>query len=88
MKAAITPMDDQIPQIRNSVTVESPYGLRSFTLRLGDISGSSDSVLVVSTHANSAFEPTGDVIDAVEACSDVDFASREPLHVPRTGFGI
>ena len=44
---------------RNSVTVESPYGLRSFTLVLGDVTEAPDAALVVPTHANVALPLDG-----------------------------
>jgi hypothetical protein len=39
-------LESASPRVRNSVTVESPYGLRSFTLLLGDITEAHDPVLV------------------------------------------
>lgn len=73
--------------IRNSVAVESPYGLRSFALRVGDISTASDAVLAVPTHANKELAPTGAVLSRVVDQYGVDFVNVEPLIVPRTGFG-
>lgn len=81
------PIEIQTPPIRNSVTVESPYGLRSFTLRLGDIAMANDPVLAVPTHANSDVRPSGDVLRAVEKRYGVVFRNPEPLLVPRQGFG-
>lgn len=78
---------DPTPKIRNSVTVESPYGLRSFTLQLGDIARSKDSVLVVPTHANPQLWLTGGVLYAVAKRYAVDFNTLEPLIVPHEGFG-
>lgn len=75
------------PGVRNSVSVESPYGLRSFTLILGDIAASPDPVLVVPTHAYARVPVTGQVVDAIEHRYGVDFGSLEPLLVPREGFG-
>lgn len=80
-------MDEHSPRIRNSVTVESPYGLRSFTLRLGDISKADDPVLAVPTHSNPNFQLTGAVLSTVATRFGVDFGRLEPLLVPRRDFG-
>jgi hypothetical protein len=75
------------PRVRNSVTVESPYGLRSFTLVLGDVTEASDAVLVVPTHANVALPLDGRVLQAAADRFRLAYSSLEPVLVPEPGFG-
>ena len=76
-----------LPRVRNSVSVESPHGLRRFTLVLGDITKGSDAVLVVPTHANEAFPPDGRVLQAAADCFGFTYSNLEPMLVPAAGFG-
>lgn len=64
---------------RNSVTVESPYGMRTFALRDGDVTNSVDPVLIVPTHANKDFQPTGRVLSLATERFHVDFANTEKI---------
>lgn len=64
---------------RNSVTVESPYGLRCFALRLGDVTAAPDPVLVVPTHAHPGFPPSGQVMEAVSTRFGANFDRIEPI---------
>jgi hypothetical protein len=73
---------------RNSVTVESPFGLRSFALRLGDVTEAFDPVLVVPTHANASFLPDGQVLDAVVGRFGPDFGQLEPIVLAGELMGI
>jgi hypothetical protein len=75
------------PRVRNSVTVESLYGLRSFTLVLGDVTEAPDAALVVPTHANVALPLDGKVLQAAAARFRLTYSSLEPLLVPEPGFG-
>ena len=75
------------PRVRNSVTVESPYGLRSFTLVLGDITQAPDPVLAVPTHANELAPVSGQVLTSAVLRYGIAFDSLEPLLTPRSGFG-
>ena len=45
--------------IRNTVAIESPLGLRSFTLHVGDVAQSMDTALIVPSHANAEFALDG-----------------------------
>ncbi|MBV9151750.1 MAG: hypothetical protein JO213_15905 [Alphaproteobacteria bacterium] len=74
-------------RVRNSVSVESPYGLRSFTLMLGDITEASDAVLVVPTHANEAFPLDGRVLQAASDRFRLTYTELEPMLVPEPAFG-
>jgi hypothetical protein len=67
------------PLSLNSVTVESPYGLRSFALRAGDVTAAPDPVLVVPTHANEAFPPDGEVLTAAVERFGAQFDRLEPI---------
>jgi len=79
------PIDEQTDSsLRNSVTVESPYGLRCFALRFGDVTKSPDSVLVVPTHAYERYAPDGHVLSAAQASFDLDFENTELLVSGRT----
>jgi hypothetical protein len=85
--SGVNMLDINPPRVRNSVTVESPYGLLSFTLVLGDISQSPDPVVVVPTHASLDLALDGQVLQAVtnrfgSTCNDY-----EPILVPQPGFG-
>lgn len=75
--------------LRNSVTVESPYGLRSFALRQADILASPASILVVPTHASHGFPGglTGLVLEAARDRHGIDFDDHEPLVMGRWGMG-
>ena len=75
------------PQTQNWVTVESPYGLRNFTLVLGDITTAGDSAIAVPTHANANFMLTGAVLTAMRERHGIDFDSHEPIVVPEHAFG-
>ena len=75
------------PRVRNSVTVESPYGLRSFTLLLGDVTQAPDPVLVVPTHANLKFSLDGRVLERAAERFGITFNSYDPMLVPQPGFG-
>src|SRR5215217_6387090 len=70
---------------RNSVTVESPYGLRTFALRDGDVTLSSDPVMVIPTHANSDYRPTGQVLSLAEERYGIDFTNIEKVVSGRLG---
>jgi len=72
--------------LRNSVTVESPYGLRTFALRVGDITCAPDPVLVVPTHANLEYRPDGQVLSRVERTYGADFHKAEVVVTGRSGF--
>lgn len=74
-------------EVRNTLTVESPFGLRSFNLLLGDITKSTDEVLVVPSHANVAAGAHGAVLSAIRRRYGVSFEYLEPLLAPRPGFG-
>jgi hypothetical protein len=80
-------LESASPRVRNSVTVESPYGLRSFTLLLGDITEAHDPVLVVPTHANMAFPLDGKVLEAAANRFRLVYGNLEPIVVPEPGFG-
>lgn len=73
--------------IRNTVAIESPHGLRSFTLHVGDVVQSMDAVLVVPSHAYAGSALTGQVLDAVRTRYGIDFDNLDPLVAPRTGYG-
>lgn len=64
---------------RNSVLVESPYGLRCFAMRVGDITASPDPVLVVPTHGKGHIHPEGAVLSAVERRFGARFDQLELL---------
>lgn len=72
---------------RNSVTVESPYGLRCFALRLGDVTESPDPVLIVPTHANLQLKPTGMVLDAAVRRYGARFDDLQPLLIANGAMG-
>ena len=74
------------PGIKNWVSVESPYGLRNFTLHFGDITRATDAALAVPTHAYEDHPLTGAVLTALTQIFGVDFESHEPLLVPATMF--
>jgi hypothetical protein len=75
------------PGIKNWVSVESPYGLRNFTLHFGDITRATDAALAVPTHAYEDHPLTGAVLSALTQMFGVDFESHEPLLVPEPCFG-
>src|ERR1700730_5093679 len=75
------------PRVRNSVSVESPYGLRSFTLVLGDVTQAPDPVLVVPTHANLGLPLDGRVLQSAAERVGITYNSYEPMLVPQPGFG-
>jgi len=75
------------PRVRNSVSVESPYGLRSFTLVLGDITEAAAAVLVVPTHANVGFPLDGKVLQAAADRFRLTYTNLEQMLVPEPGFG-
>jgi hypothetical protein len=78
---------DLTSSIRNTVAIESPHGLRSFTLHLGDVTRSKDGGLVVPSHANPGFPPDGAVLSAIARKHDIDFENLEALIAPRPSFG-
>jgi hypothetical protein len=75
------------PQIQNWVTVESPHGLRNFTLVMGDISTARDAAIAVPTHANTDIPMSGAVMDAMRGRAGVEFNSHHPIVSPEPGFG-
>jgi hypothetical protein len=75
------------PHVRNSVSVESPYGLRSFTLMLGDVTAATDAVLVIPTHANMGFPLDGTVLQAATDRFRITYSDLEQILVPEPGFG-
>ena len=78
---------NEAPGIKNWVSVESPYGLRNFTLHLGDITRAPDAALAVPTHAHAEHPLTGAVLSGLTQAFQVDFDSQEPLLVPEPCFG-
>jgi hypothetical protein len=63
----------------NSVSVETPYGFRTFNLHHGDICSYRDDLLVVSGHADPGSYPAGAVIDALSNRFGIDFSDLSPL---------
>lgn len=67
------------PRVRNSVTVELPYGLHNFTLVLGDVTEASDAALVVPTHANPGLPLDGKVLQAAADRFRLTYSGLEPV---------
>ncbi|ORJ60309.1 hypothetical protein B5V00_08645 [Geothermobacter hydrogeniphilus] len=65
--------------LANTTTVESPSGLRSINLCLGDICSSDDEVVAISSHADPFNSLTGMVVSSFIARLNVDFKILYPL---------
>jgi O-acetyl-ADP-ribose deacetylase (regulator of RNase III) len=74
-------------QLLNSMSVETPYGFRTFNLHHGNICNSQDNLLVVSSHANPLLSPGGSVIEAITQRYGMLFTELKPLIVLEGVFG-